>query len=770
MIHGLLLIGLSWRSASRLAEGVIPRLCAAFLLLWANLAYTGLALASFTKLDNQLLYVAVSIAAAAILEASLHWRGVHSLASRATLPDARPAPFDRMVRRALAIALLLAALLSALICVLYVPNNWDSLTYRFSRAYFYLTRGDLLHTGNPLDPRLLYYPLNGTLFYLFFVIHEFAAGWFYIPTCLAWIFSGLGTWYTARCMGASRTGAFIAAWICWLAPSILAQAASTNDEVLAAVPILLALAFFLEWLATPRSRYILLAALGLGLGMGCKLHWLFYSVFAAGAALYIVMRAARSFAFRADLARRIPALIAACVLVVPLAFAFLAANYISAGKLTDSAFNDQVLNHPFRLSLAREKIRINTANILLSPIPDLLPPVNRDERKKTYSDFNQFFMRCCLSDLRETTQRSPEGYRFEGPADPEGAGPNEYSVWLGFMPHLVLLAALPLAIMRNRAALAAVAAFFVWFVSYSIGSRYIPTASVYYSFPGVLAFCALGPAWDFARASYRPAAGLLLAAFLGVFATHIVLSANLLAFGGMRNLGSVWRKTSAPEMHSVAPAVSAAIRAARRIYIPYTHWEVLYWNFMRFNHAARYSTGVDLHSSDDATMMLLSVAREGNTDLFPARLPTGSDTGVLYIGDADGQPIYARGGGVEALHPAQARYMLLPIWWNTGPGGQVNGISLHISRPSQEISCCVGLVPGDAIDYRYELRSPTGPARASNWTRAGAPDSGLPPHNGRDSYDTLIVETRHCARPLEIQRTERRIANNVYDLAKDETR
>ena len=90
-------------------------------------------------------------------------------------------------------------------------------------------------------------------------------------------------------------------------------------------------------------------------------------------------------------------------------------------------------------------------------------------------------------------------------------------------------------------------------------------------------------------------------------------------------------------------------RAARRIYIPYTHWEVLYWNFMRFNPAARYSTGIDLRMPSPDTMLLLSAAREGGSDLFPARLPAGASDGLLYLGDADGQPIYAQGGGVGGL-------------------------------------------------------------------------------------------------------------------------
>jgi len=223
-------------------------------------------------------------------------------------------------------------------------------------------------------------------------------------------------------------------------------------------------------------------------------------------------------------------------------------------------------------------------------------------------------------------------------------------------------------------------------------------------------------------------------------------------------------------MHSSAPSVVEAIRAARRIYIPYTHWEVLYWNFMRFNPAATYSTGVDLRMPDRATMLLLSVAREGGIDFFPARLPAGATTGLLYIGDADSQPIYAQGGGVETSHPSKPRYLLLPIWWSTDAAGKINGMTVRVSRPSQDVYCCVGIQPADSIEYRYELRSSAGSShRSRDWTRAGDPDPGVPANNG-ESFDALIVETRHRARPLEIQRTERRIAAYAYDLSKDESR
>jgi 4-amino-4-deoxy-L-arabinose transferase-like glycosyltransferase len=769
-IHGLLLIALCWRSATRLAAGSVPRLCAAFLLVWCNLAYTALILAALSKLDRMGLYFGASLAAAAAVEALLHYRGLRPLAAMRGKVEIAEDRFDRVLRRVLGATLLLASLGSAAICYFYVPNNWDSCTYRFSRAFFYLGRGDLLHVGNPLDPRLLFYPFNGTLFYLFFAIYQFQSGWMYLVTCLGWVFAGLGSYFVARRLGASRTGSFAAAWICWLTPSVLAQAASTNDEVLAAVPLLLALGFAMEWLATAQAGYAVLAGIGLGLGFGSKLHWVFYSFFAGAAAILLAIRAMRNTDFRADLARRVPALLAACGVAAPLAGAFLVASYVSSGRLTDEGYNNAILNRPFRLSLAREKIRINTAELFVSPIPDLTPPVNREERKKSYAAFNQFFMKCCFSDLVETTKRSPEGYLFEGPADPEGAAPNEYTVWLGFMPHLLLLVFLVGVVTRKlpAAAVAIAGAFFAWHVTYAVENRFIPTASVYYSFPAVLAFGAFGPAWDFARNSRGWVGRLLLAGFLAVSSTHIVLGGNLLAFGGLRNLQFVWHKTPAPEMHPAAPGVVEAIRAARRIYIPYTHWEVLYWNFMRFNPVAKYSTGVDLRLPSPDTMMLLSVAREGGSDLIPARLPAGSVAGLTYLGDADSQPIFAQGGGVEIGRDRGRKYTLLPVWLDRDAAGLVRGLTMRVSRPSQEVICCVGLDASDGVEYRYELQSSTTRARrAHEWSRPGDPDPGISA-SANETYDTMTIETRIRQHPAEITRTVRRLNAGPYEIAKDE--
>lgn len=165
-IHALILFALTFRSARRLVAPLSQVLCASLLLVWANLVYTGMLIATISQLDHRGLYFSVSVTLAAALEALLQFRHVQAPTVTLKSEIVVERGFPGTLRFALRCTLLLAALGSAAICLAYVPNNWDSCTYRFSRPFFYLAKGNLLHFGNPLDPRLLFYPFNGSLFYL----------------------------------------------------------------------------------------------------------------------------------------------------------------------------------------------------------------------------------------------------------------------------------------------------------------------------------------------------------------------------------------------------------------------------------------------------------------------------------------------------------------------------------------------------------------------------------------------------------------------------
>jgi hypothetical protein len=762
-IHAIALIALSWRAAARLTAGALDRMAATYLLTWCNLVATGLLLSLASRLDDVLLYLALSLALAAGVEAVLG-RG-HVVPHRIEIvvgvrDDTR---FDRVVRGVLGGTFLLAALASAIICAAYVPNNWDSGAYRLSRPFFYLAAGNLLHTAN-LDPRLTFYPLNGVLAYVFLAKYQYPAQWMSLPTYVAWVAAAGAVYLAARRLGATRTGGLVAAWLCGLTPNILAQATATTDEVLAVVPILTGLVFGIDFWSTGLKRYAVLAGIGVGLGLGTKLHWVFYWTFLLVAGVAVAIGALRRPAFRSILALRCPMLVVATAIAASLSVPFMVSNYISSGHITHTRFNNLVLNNPFRLSLALEKIRVNTAELFLSPIVDLVPPRDRAQRQAAYAAFNQFFMRCCFSDLVETVKLPyPGGYFFQGPANPEGFLFYEYT-WLGFLPHLLLLVGVAYLVAYRALpvlGLVLVLGFFSWHATSAMQTRY-QAGQIYYGFAAVLAAAALGPAWDFARTRRGWIARVVMAGFVVVFVTHGLLAYNLLEFGGLRNLQFLWKLERAPDAHPVDPPVVAVLRAAREVYIPYTHWELLYWNLMRFNPAARYTTGGTPRLPSRDTLMLLSIVPRIDAATLPARLPPHSVPGLTYLGRADGEHVFAQGDGVDSRFPERSRYALVRLTWSRSPlTGAIEG--------PETLECCIGLDRTDEVEVRYTLQIKDGQSSVTlEWSRPGQPAlrlSGPRPA----PYDTLAIETRRIQDASEIVRTFYRLDQEYYDVGKSET-
>ncbi len=772
MIHGLILIGLAWRSSGHLFGNAGHRLCSAYLLIWCNLVFTALILSVFSVLDRVGLYFSVSLALAAGLELLLSFRHIAPHQREHSISLESPPLFDRVLKRVLAAVLAGVALATLLICIHYIPNNWDTCTYRLSRAFFYLGHGNLLHPGRPPDPRLAFYPFNGTLLNLFFAIYQFPARSFNFISAFTWLFAGLAVYSAARSLNASKRGSFVAAWVCLLTPNVLAQAASGNDEIFAATPLLMGLVFAIEWLRTPRMRYALLAGVGIGLSLGTKLHWAFYWVVVCLAAVVFGVRLLRSRELRSQLFARIPAILAASALAAPLAISFLVSNYISTKHLTNEAFNNQVLNTPFRLSLAREKIETSTGEMLLSPIPDFVPPKHPERRQPAYAAFNQFLMKCCFSNLVETTQRSVEGYQFIGPSDQYAYLPSEITVWLGLLPHFMILVCLLLVFTRKLPieSLWLIAAFWLWDLTYAMETRYIYWACTYYCFPAIISAAAIALVWDFARSSSSAVSRLLSASFLVLFAAQLLLSANLLVFGGLRNIQFVFTRNPQREMHPVDDSVVAALTAARNIYIPATHWEVLYWNFMRFNPAAKYATGQILQTPSPNTLMLVSMEPSINrankagenvtVATLPARLPESSVPAFTYIGDANLEHVFAQGDGVENRYPGRNRFVLLEITWRQNP---VTGAIL-----SSETACCKGVQPSDQVAFRYAFQSnATGQRMGPDWSVTGL-RSSMTFTAANTGYDTLVIETKDLKHPGAIERTVYPLSQTRYDVPKKE--
>jgi hypothetical protein len=351
-------------------------------------------------------------------------------------------------------------------------------------------------------------------------------------------------------------------------------------------------------------------------------------------------------------------------------------------------------------------------------------------------------MDCCSSGLVEVTKVSPEGYQFRGPADQVyGFRPGETSVWLGFLPHLILAICCAAALNRKlpRVCLVPLIAFVLWVINYAMLNRYIHASGIYYAYAAVLAAAGLGPAWDFARTHRGAVPRFLLVAFLAVLGTQALLAGNLLTFGLLRNVKFVWSKDPEPAGHPVEPNVSTAIRHASKIYIPNTHWEVLYWNFMRFNLAARYSTGRGYRAPDADTLMLLSVAPTISDGMFPFRLPDIAAPALTFLGTAAQDYVFAKGDQVHIQHPYRSHYALSHVRWRKTPGG-----------PVYSIDCCYGVEKDSVITVRFRLESPSG-ALQSDISAVGK--TYYPPESDKNTYQRFVIEAASRINPSAIVRT-----------------
>jgi hypothetical protein len=237
------------------------------------------------------------------------------------------------------------------------------------------------------------------------------------------------------------------------------------------------------------------------------------------------------------------------------------------------------------------------------------------------------------------------------------------------------------------------------------------------------------------------------------------LAGNLLVFGYLRNIQFLWQKNaSRSDFHPVDPSVAKAIQSSQRIYIANTHWEVLYWNFMRWNPAARFSSGTALLLPSPDTLMLLPVMPRFSSGLLPVRLPANSASGLTYIGEADHEHIFAQGDTIGKRYADRSRYTLIQAGWQRNANGAVAG--------APTVLCCVGLRPSDGVTFRYELHG-AGKSLARPWMSPGQQDTDTSARD-LDVYDSVILETRDANDPDQIMRTVYALNEPAYAFGGNE--
>jgi hypothetical protein len=724
-------------TVKRLFADVAPRVCAAFLLIWANLAYTALLLSLFSQLGNRWLYFSSSL-----LLALASWKVVSRLISEPLImidgaTRFRPSGAQRFFGGFLIATLCVAAACTLIICVRYYPDNWDTLAYRFSRVFFYLGHGNLLHFSKSSDVRALAYPFNNTLLYLLPALYHFDGRTFNLVSFACWGISALGVYLMARVVGASKLGALLAAWLSAMAPIVLCEGASTNDDMIAAVPMLLGSAFAYRAVQRWSRRCAILAGLGFGLGLGSKLHWAFFVPLGAVLAVSVCAYSLWRKGLRAELGEwrhKLPALAIAAGLATPLASDFLVCNYLSNAPLMPP-LND-ALNRPFRLDVAQQQILLYSAQLLLSSIPDVQIHLDPAVRRRTYDEFDRWTNQHWFRSVNQGPAFMFSSYRFQGIADPIGYWYFEQTLWLGFVPLLMVFLLIAAAVLRSlpTGMSALFLAFAAWHLSYATQSKYFETVGAYYSYPAILTAAGFGLAWDALQSRKHIVHSLLICGIGVAMAAQLLIDCNLLTFNVQRNIPNALQTSFDGEssVTKLAEPALRAIRSAQQIHIPYLHWEVLYWNFIRRNPGAIYTTGSDV-AVDPRTLNLFSVFNDG--PYLIGRSPDPAPPALTYLGSAWNGYVFGKGAAVERENPEANHYFLIRGDLSRRPNDH------SISRFRLDSHTILGQENDTALEFRVVSSAPNGRHWTSPWLTNDGGTRVFDMPSG-ENWTGVIVESR----------------------------
>src|SRR5712671_1790462 len=746
-------------------------LVAIFVLVWAVLILTAHALSLFSAINVTSAYIALSLLIAAA--ASLGLCQI-PLKYDVSFPQFQ-SPFGPRATTRLAWFLTVTGALVLLgnLVLAYglLPANPDSIVYRFPRAYWYFGQGSLMHITNNAEPRPLYYPFNATLAYLPLIHFQLGPRSFFAQSLLSWLVIALTTYSFARDLGGPRVIAAATAWLICLTPNVQIQALSTNDEIIAAAPLLVGLYFLHRWYHGRQLFDALVGVIGVSISVGAKLHVMFYWPLLIGVAVMVVihhrsaLREARNW-----LNLRGVSVLAVMVLAgAILGLSFVAYNYASAGRATSWEFNDQILNRPFNWRAALQTIVLYASQVVLTPIADLHLVIDSTPRAYHYEAFNRVFAPL-FSWVDNGPAYTSASYRFRGVNSPSAVVFNEVTVFIGFTWLVALVAGAWLLRRWNDPQLVwgrfQLASLPVWALTFAASTRYIEGFSTYLSYATIIA----APALVYAFAPvHRPRLDRARWALLGfVGAAHCFFAVSILLTSSPQNLIVLGRAAHWPISRGflVDPSVQDEIgRAKAGVYDHTIAWGQPHWAFMvyhpeipQFLSRNPAPIPVPAGAPDDPVSLTLRhsryvlMPRAGEPYLhvysFPQvpayghavaiHIPDKATPGLTWLGDLlfalGPEWVFAAGNGVETRFPGRDKYIVLPF-------SELSDFGRNPEPIIQFSSVVYGLGVADDLKFRFELKIDANLVASTDWK--ATPDADLKTVGVRPGNGVLTVFVRN---------------------------
>ena len=769
-VHVLTLGLIVFRLLRPLRLPIPAAIAASMIILWSNLVLTGQILSLFSALNNVALFIGLSLFVGGCFVVGANWLAPHGLPILDTAPTNYPAPLIEKRLMAFFVATAAAALVcNLIIAVTHLASNPDTVVYRFPRVYWYLSQGSFAHFASGTDPRIVYYPTNGVMLYVPLVMYRFGAVWFNLPTLLTWCVLPATTYAFARNLGAERLWAAGAAWAIALTPNVLIQATASNDEILAAGGMLAGLFFLHRWVRGAHPMDFALGTMGVCLSIGTKLHVFFYWPYLMViAALLLANRRATVSAMRTLLNGRCAAVLGFCLVVGgAMVASFIIYNLRATGQVTEINFARQVLNTPYSLAVSVQTIVVYAAQMVLSPLPDILPTAGYGgDRGLHYKSFNAI-----CAPLFAWVNNSPAhmsvGYRFTGITSDVAFFLNEHTVMLGFSWLISAIAIAWLATHRSAAhawALWVGVSFPAWFLCWAGSTKYIEGIAVYIAYAAIIS----SPAWAFAMAPIRSSAWSkarwVVLIFIGV--THVLTMATIFTLNTSRRVTGVLdgRKTLPRSVaFNVEPSVTEELKHARAGITQHTiAWGQPNWIFMAFNpaipqrlqsnavayrgqsdpdpveRALALNREIRMPRPGDPTLHVYSIRKVPAFGYAAIRVRDKSSPGLTHIGSLNfalgPEWVFAVGNGVEDRHPDQSGYIVLNF-------SEVSEFG-HNPRPILEMQpLLLGIGWEDDLAFRYVLTIDGKIADQTDWSKsfmAKLNTTGLTATNG-----VLTIQVRN---------------------------
>ncbi|MGE4350703.1 MAG: ArnT family glycosyltransferase, partial [Bdellovibrionales bacterium] len=451
---------------------------------------------------------------------------------------------EKFLRRFFLITLGVFGLISVVLGLSVYPDNADSMIYRLPRAVWYVSHANWLHPFISPDNRLVYYPLDGVMLYVPLVLYNLPGTVHSIPSLLSWASIVYIAYRFARELGAQRVIALFVAWLVGLTPSILAQATSTNDEIIAAAVLFCGLYMAWRWLVSGRSFYFFMAGMAVALSAGTKLHIVFLMPIIGVAALIALWYAVRKPELFRVWGNAIgwKAFFMTVAIMLVMFVPFLFYNYASTGRFYFfDDFKAQVFNLSASLHVWFQNLLIYSSQMILSPIADMnFWPVAND-RQRMNTAINQIFNPLIKPFIDPNPAFYHLNYRFVGVTIPVSVRFVEFSLWSGFVwllwPFQAALSLKQKSVMRPLFFLLAITPLF-WLIFWSSVTLYMEGTATYFTFYLICAAPAVAMAFTHIQ---RPLLNdLRWVALVFVGATNLLICHNLVMYSGFRALPDLY--------------------------------------------------------------------------------------------------------------------------------------------------------------------------------------------------------------------------------------